>query len=135
VRSHEMRRRTRLVRIVTIGVIIPVVVLIPSTFFPSLDVASLVALVAALVGATTAYLLNRFGLVNAAGLTLVGSIAVAVAFVLVGKSINQHGIDLNDLRIYDLFLIPIVLSGVLAGRRGPLILGAITSTFTIVSLL
>jgi hypothetical protein len=130
-----MRRRSRLVRIVTIGVTIPILLLIPSTFVPSLDGASLIALVAALVGAVTAYVLNRMGLVISASLTLVGGIAVAIAFVLVGKSFNQHGLDLNDLRLYDLFLIPIVLSGVLAGRRGPLILTAITSTFTVVSLL
>ncbi len=134
-RSHEMRRRTRLVRIVTIGVMIPVVLLIPSTFFPSLDVASLIALLVGLIGTAVAYLLNRLGFVNAAGLTLVGGISLAIAFVLVGKSVNQHGIDLNDLRLYDLFLIPILLSGVLAGRRGPLIVGGISSAFTLISLL
>jgi hypothetical protein len=135
VRGLEMRRRSRLVRIVTIGVIIPILVLIPSTFIPRFDGASLIALLAGLAGVVAAYVLNRMGLVSAASLTLVGGIAVAIAFVLVGKSINQHGLDLNDLRLYDLFLIPIVLSGVLAGRRGPLILTAITSTFTVVSLL
>jgi len=135
VRSLEMRRRARLVGIVTIGVTIPILVLIPSTFFPSFDEASFVALVAALIGSVAAYFLNRWGLVTAASMTLVGGIALAIAFVLVGKTINQHGIDLNDLRIFDLFLIPIVLSGVLAGRRGPLILTALTSTFTVVALL
>lgn len=135
VRSLEMRRRARLVGIVTIGVMVPILLLIPSTFFPSFDEASFISLLAALVGAVAAYILNRFGLVTAASLTLVGGIALAIAFVLVGKSINQNGIDLNDLRLFDLFLIPIVLSGVLAGRRGPVILTILTSTFTVVALL
>src|SRR5215472_1402359 len=66
--SHEMRRRRRLVRIVTISVIVPIVLLVPSAMFPSLDLASLAALIAALVCTCAAYFLNRMGLVNGAGL-------------------------------------------------------------------
>src|SRR5690348_5098951 len=78
VRSLEMRRRGRLVGIVAIGVTIPILVLIPSTFFPSFDEASFIALVAALVGSVAAYFLNRMGLVTAASMTLVGGIALAI---------------------------------------------------------
>jgi hypothetical protein len=133
--GHERRRRTRLVRIVTIGIFIATVLLIPSTLIPSLDQASLLALSAALLGSAAAYLLNRFGAVSQAGFTLVVGVAAAVALDILAKATSQHGVDLNDLRIYDLFLVPIVLSGALAGRRNTLILAGGTILFTIVTLI
>ncbi|MBF6590058.1 MAG: hypothetical protein IVW57_05930, partial [Ktedonobacterales bacterium] len=134
VRAHDRRRRGRLVRIVTLGVLVPVVLLIPSALVPSFDIVSLVALLIGLVGTVIAYFLNRFQLMGAAGYVLLGGIVLGIAWDIVGKAHSQTGVDLGDLRLYDLFAIPILLSGVLLSRRGPFIVAGLTVAYTAISL-
>ena len=47
-RAHDLRRRKRLVGIVTLGVLVPVLLLMPSTLVPSFDIVSFVSLFIAL---------------------------------------------------------------------------------------
>ncbi len=132
--EHELRRRRRLVRIVALGLLVPVVLLIPSALIPSLDIGTLVALVIAAVGSGTAYLLNERQRVAASGFVVLGGVAVAIGWEIVTKASIQGGIDLGDLRLYDLFVLPILLSGVLISRRGPVIIALCTALFSIASL-
>lgn len=135
VREHDLRRRKRLLRILALGVMIPVLLLIPAALIPTLDRVTLVALIIAFVAALAAYGLNEWNKVDWGGFALLGGISVAIAWEIVAKAQAQHGIDLADLRLFDLFALPIALSGVVIGRRGPVIIGAATITFTIVVLL
>ncbi len=133
-REHEDQRRRRLVRILTIGLMIPVILLIPSSLFPKFILGSLVALSIVLTGTVAAYALNRLNLISAAGYTLIAGLAAALAWQVVSKVLFQHGVDALDLRYYDLMVLPVMLSAVLVGRRGPFIVAACVSAFTIVSL-
>jgi hypothetical protein len=135
VRGLEGARRRRLVRIVSLGVLAPALLLVPAALFPEPDIATLIAVLLALVGASTAYVLNRFKLVSAASYTLLGGLMLAIAWDIANKPLYQTGLDLNDLRLYGFFLLPVLLAGVLTGRRGPILLGALAIAFTIVSLL
>jgi hypothetical protein len=123
------------VRIVTLGVLVPVLLLVPSTLVPSFDIVSFVSLCIALVGTLVAFALNRYGRVGPAGYVLLVGIMAGIAWDIVGKAHSQGGVDLGDLRLYDLLAIPILLSGVLLSRRGPIILASITTLFTVVSLI
>ncbi len=134
-RAHDVRRRTRLVRIITLGVMVPIVLLLPSAVFPTFDIVSFVSLLIALVGMASAYALNRLRQVDPAGYTLLLAITAGIAWDILGKAHSQSGIDLGDLRLYDLFAVPVLLSGVLLTRRGPVIIAAITATFTTASLI
>ncbi len=131
---HEQRRRRALLRVISIGVLVPVLLLIPTALIPTLDKVTLTALILALIGTLAAFLLNQADQVGAGSFALLAGLAAAVAWEVVAKAQAQHGIDLSDLRLYDLFILPIVVSGVLLGRRGPLIFGAAAALFTIVSL-
>lgn len=131
----ERQRRSRLVRLVSIGLLIGTGLLIPTALFPTPDIVTLVAVLGAFVGAGVGYLLNRAQLVNAAGYSVLAGLMLAIGWELIAQSLRQGGLDLNDLRVYDLFVLPIVLSTVLVTRRGPIILAAISILYTIVSLL
>src|SRR5260221_653517 len=135
VREHELRRRHRLGRIIALGIMVGAGVLIPSALVPSFNPATLAALVIAFVGTSLAYLLSRSGFVTAAGYAVVLSLVVAIAFEVVGKSIHQGGLDLSDLRIFDIFVLPILLSGVLIDRRGTILVETLISAFPTATLL
>lgn len=135
IREHERQRRQRLVRILAIGVMIPVVLLIPSSLFPKFIPGSLIALTIVFVGTAAAFLLNRFHFVTTAGYALIAGIGMALAWQVVSKVLLQHGVDALDLRYYDLMVLPILLSSVLVGRRGPFIVAGCASAYTIISLL
>jgi hypothetical protein len=132
--GHEQRRRRRLLRIITLGVMVPVVLLIPAALIPTLDEVTLIAVIIALVGTLLALALNQAGRISTGGFALMAGLAGAVAWEIVAKAQVQHGVDLSDLRLYDFFVLPIIVSAVLIGRRGPLIFGAGAVLFTIASL-
>lgn len=134
-RRHELRRRRRLLRIITLGIMGPLVLLIPAALIPKLDIVTLVAVGIGLAFTLIAYFLNALDRVNAGGFALLGGLALAICWEVIAKSGKQNGLDLSDLRLYDLFALPIVLSGVVISRRGPIIIGAGTILFTVVSLL
>lgn len=134
VRSHDRSRRQRLVSILALGVASLSLVLLPSVFLPTFDGISCVALLIALVGSASAYLANRWQRVSEAGLLLLGGGTLGIAWVIAARAIQQ-GLTTTDLRLFDFFVLPIVISGVVSGRRTPIVLGAITCGFTAFSLL
>ena len=134
-RDHDRRRRARLLRIVTLGVLAPILLLLPSAIVPAFDIVSFVALVIVLLFALAAFALNRLRQCDPAGYTLLLGIVCAIAWDILGKAYTQHGVDLGDLRLYDLFAIPVLLSGVLVSRRGPVIIAVVTTSFTAISLI
>jgi hypothetical protein len=109
-------------------------ILLPSVFLPTFDGISCVALLIALVGSASAYLVNRWQHVTEAGYLLLAGGTLGIAWVIAARAIQQ-GLTTTDLRLYDFFVLPIVISGVVAGRRTPIALGAITCCFTALSLL
>ncbi len=133
--GYEGRRRHRLLRIITLGVMVPVALLIPAALIPTLDEVTLIAVIIALVGALLAFALNQAGRISTGGFALMAGLAGAVAWEIVAKARVQHGVDLSDLRLYDFFILPIIVSAVLIGRRGPLIFGSAAVLFTFISLL
>ncbi|HEU5347888.1 MAG TPA: hypothetical protein VFU63_04675, partial [Ktedonobacterales bacterium] len=133
--ANERHRRHRLVRLVSIGILVGTGLLIPTALIPTPDIVTLVAVLTAFVGAGVGYLLNRMRFLNSAGYVVLGGMMIAVGWEIIAQSIRQGGLDLNDLRVYDLLVLPIVLSAVLVTRRGPVILAAMSIAFTIVSLI
>ena len=133
--TNERRRRHRLVRLVSIGILIGTGLLIPTALIPTPDTVSLVSILLAFAGAGIGYLLNRMQFIDSAGYAVLGGLMVAIGWEVIAQSARQGGLDLNDLRVYDLFVLPIVLSAVLVTRRGPVILAVMSITYTIVSLI
>lgn len=134
-READWRRRQRLLRIIALGVIVAVVLLIPTCLIPSLDRVTLGALIIALGGTLLAYTLNQTGRVNAGGYALMAGLFLAVSWEVIAKAQAQPGIDLVDARLYDLFVLPIVISTVVIGRRGPIVFGGAAIAFTVASFL
>lgn len=132
---NERQRRHRLVRLVSLAILIGTGLLIPTALIPTPDEVTLIAVVIPFVGAAVAYLLNRMQHIGPAGYTVLGGLMIAIAWELIAQSQRQGGLDLNDLRVYDLFVLPIVLSAVLISRRGPIILAALSITYTIASII
>src|SRR5258706_3853599 len=60
--EHERQRRRRLVRILTLGLMIPSLLLIPSALFPKFILGSLLSLLIVLAGTVGAFILNRLSL-------------------------------------------------------------------------
>lgn len=135
IRQHDVERRQRLLRILTLGIMVPAILLIPSSLFPKFILGSLVALLIVLSGTVAAYLLNQLHYVAAGGYALVAGLSAALAWQIISKVLLQHGVDALDLRYYDLLVLPVLLSAVVAGRRAPLIIAGAVSLFSIVSIL
>src|SRR5258708_16027178 len=57
--EHERQRRRRLVRILTLGLMIPSLLLIPSALFPKFILGSLLSLLIVLAGTVAAFILYR----------------------------------------------------------------------------
>lgn len=136
VHGLERVRRHRLVRIVALGTLVLSLLLLPGALSEDgLDIPTLLAVLLGLVGAATAYLLNRSHRVSAASYVLLFGLMFAIGFDIASKPLSQSGLDLNDLRLYGLFVIPVLLASVVSGRRGPFIVCAVAIAFTIVSLI
>src|SRR5258708_3357777 len=133
--EHERQRRRRLVRILTFGLMIPSLLLIPSALFPKFILGSLLSLLIVLAGTVAAFRLNRLVYVVAASYALIFGLAGALGWQVISKVVLQHGVDALDLRYYDLMVLPVLLGAVLLGRRGPLVIASVVSVFTLASLL
>jgi hypothetical protein len=131
----DLDRRQRLLRPITLGTFILAVLLVPAVIFPTPDMGGLSAVIVALIGSGLAYLLCRLRLTDASSYFLLGGVTIAAAINIVGRAYAQNGLDNIDLRQYDFFVLPILLSAVLASRRAPIIIAVCTCTFTIVSLI
>jgi hypothetical protein len=135
VRDLELDRRARLVRIITLGLLALTALLIPAVIPPTQHPGTAIAVGLALLSEIGAYALNRQRFVNAAAFTLLGGLTVTVAWEIVTRVIVNPAIDLVDLRLYAFLLLPILLSCVLTGPRGPVIMTSLVVVFTVVSLL
>lgn len=133
VRSYDRARRERLVRILALGVGILALILVPSALVPVFDGISLVALLIAAVGCAAAYMVNRLHRVGEAAYLLLAGGTLGIAWVIAARAI-QVGLTPTDLRLYDFFVLPIVLSGVISNRRAPIFFGVLTCLFTLFSL-
>jgi hypothetical protein len=131
---QERERRKPLVRLIAVCILVISILLIPTGLIPALDPVTLAGVGLALVGGLVAYILNQIDHVVGSGIVLLVSIALAIAWEILAKVQVQGGIDLADLRLFDLFAILIVLSGVLIGRWGPLITGFAAMAFTLSTL-
>lgn len=134
VRGYDHTRRQRLVRLIALGLAGLSAILLPSAFLPELDLVSVIALVIVLLGAVCAYILNRTEHIGSAGYVLLGSGTLGIAWVIAARGVQQ-GITPVDLRLYDFFVLPVIVSGVLSNRRTPIVFGALTIAFTVASLL
>jgi hypothetical protein len=131
----DLDRRQRLLRPITLGVLILSVLLIPAVLLPSPDMGGVAAVTVALIGSGLAYLLARMRMTDASSYFLLGGVIIAAAINIVGRAYAQNGLDSIDLRQYDFFVLPILLSAVLSNRRAPIVIAICTCTFTIVSLI
>ena len=131
----DLDRRQRLLRPITLGTFILAVLLVPAVIFPTPDMGGLSAVIVALIGSGLAYLLCRLRMTDASSYFLLGGVTIAAAINIVGRAYAQNGLDSIDLRQYDFFVLPILLSAVLASRRAPIIIAVCTCTFTIISLI
>lgn len=134
VQGHDRTRRRRLVTLMALCVAGVSLILLPSVFVPTLDSISLVALLITALSSSAAFALNRTSQVGVASSLLLGGGTLGIGWLITARALQQ-GLTPTDLRLYDFFLLPIVLSGVIANRRMPAILACLTGTFTALSLL
>jgi hypothetical protein len=131
----DLDRRQRLLRPITLGTFLLSVLLLVDVLYPAVDQGGLVAVTVALIASGLAYLLCRIRMTNASAYVLLGGISVAVAIVITGHALQQNGLNTVDLRYYDFFVLPILLSAALSDRRAPIVIAIGACAFTIGSLL
>src|SRR5690348_4639914 len=110
VHEREIARRSRLMAWIILALLIMVVVLLPAG---SADMPTLIAIVAAGVGMIIAAILNRAGLVTAAGSLLV---LLVIGAVVGAVTSAPGGLDTVYLPAYDLFAIAVVLGASILPR-------------------
>src|SRR5258708_22205024 len=118
--EHERQRRRRLVRILTLGLMIPSLLLIPSALFPKFILGSLLSLLIVLAGTVAAFILNRLAYVVAASYALIFGGAAALGGQGVPQVVLQHGGDALGLRYYRLMGRAGLLGARFPGRPRPL---------------
>src|SRR5258708_32460933 len=131
VEEHERQRRRRLVRILTFGLMIPSLLLIPSALFPKFILGSLLSLLIVLAGTVAAFILNRLVYVVAASYALIFGLAGALGWQVISKVVLQHGVDALDLRYYDSMALPVLRGAVLRGRRRRLVIASVCAVGTL----
>jgi hypothetical protein len=135
VRQLEFDRRHTLIRIIALGLLALTALLLPTILPLNQHPGTATAVGIALAAEITAYVLNRRGYVTPAGFVLLGGIALACAWEIFSRAIVNPAVDITDLRLYSLLLLPILLSTVLTGRRGPIVFTSFAVLFTIFTLL
>ncbi|MGH2518145.1 MAG: hypothetical protein ACRDHP_21085, partial [Ktedonobacterales bacterium] len=133
--AEDRRRRKDNVGLIAIGDMSILSLVLPATLFPRYDVSGFPTVLAALVFAVLAAILNQRGAVKAAAYVLIWSLLLASIIGICGVALTNGGLDLSEVRLFDLFTIPIVLSAMTVSRRAPLALAGITSACTAVLLL
>jgi hypothetical protein len=131
----DRARRASLVRIISLWAVALALLLMPAAFYPAMDIPALLAILLAVVCQGMAYWLNLSGHVNAAATMLLGGIALAAAWVVVGGTFLGYPLELVDLRLYSFLLLPTLLACVLLPPRGVIVLASAIGAFTVVSLL
>jgi hypothetical protein len=135
VRQLEFDRRRTLIRIIALGLLPLTALLLPIIFPLNQHPGTAIAVGIALAAEISAYALNRQGFVTPAGFALLGGIALAAAWEIFSRAIVDPAMDITDLRLYSLLLLPILLSTVLTGRRGPVFFTTFAVLFTVITLL
>jgi hypothetical protein len=92
VRSHDRARRQRLVHLLALGIASVSLVLLPSVFLPTFDGVSFVALLFALVGSASGYLVNRWERVSEAGILLLGGGTLGVAWIVAARAVYGYSV-------------------------------------------
>lgn len=133
--AEDRRRRQDNVRLVAVGVISILTLVLPATVLPRYDVSGFPTVLAALVCAVVAAVLNQRGAAQLAAHLLIWSILLASIIGICGVALTNAGLDLSEARLFDLFTIPIILSAITLSRRAPLLLAVVTSVCTVVLLL
>ncbi|HKW23984.1 MAG TPA: hypothetical protein VJO13_21595, partial [Ktedonobacterales bacterium] len=87
--ASEQQRRGRLVRIVSLGLLIAMGLLIPTSLIPTPDIVTLITVLVVFLGAGVGYLLNRMRLVNAAGYVVLVGGMLALGWEIVAQSLRQ----------------------------------------------
>ena len=102
--DREQLRRSRLSAWILLGLLVLVLLLVPTTIgSPS----TVVALAVGTVGLIFAIILNRVGWTTAAGIFLILLIAAAILLSLLGE---VGGLEVVDLPAYDLFVLSVVVA-------------------------
>lgn len=131
----ERLRRQSNVRLISVGDAIIILLVTPATLFPRFDPIGFVAFVVLLLCAFAAIALNSRGAVQAAANVLLTGLLVAIMGAVTSTAYLRGGLDLSQMRLLDLFTLPIALSSMTMPRLAPLIVAAISSLFTVLALL
>ena len=117
--EREITRRSRLMAWIILGLLIMVVVLLPAGLA---DMPTLVAILAAGVGMIIAAILNRAGLITAAGSLLV---LLVIGAVVGAVTSAPGGLDTVYLPAYDLFAIAVVLGASILPRGAAFVIAGV----------
>jgi hypothetical protein len=126
--GRERLRRSRLLSVLTIVMLIVMVAAFPKGFIPILDPGTFGAVAICGITLILCIPLNRTGFVNAACAIFCTGVALALAW---GPLATPGGIGMEDLPSLDLFALPIVLAGILLPRRWPFIFWIACALFII----
>ena len=130
IEQREMVRRSRLTSWILLGVLVTLLIFIPSV---TRDVASAFSVVGALFITIIAIVLNRHGFVSLAGTLLVVMMCMATLSVVIASPGGK--ISLVYLPAYDILAIPVVVGASILPRWSGFIIAAICATLIYVDLL
>lgn len=119
VHEREIARRSRLMAWIILALLIMVVVLLPAG---TADMPTLIAILAAGVGMIIAAILNRAGLITAAGSLLV---LLVIGAVVGAVTSAPGGLDTVYLPAYDLFAIAVVLGASILPRGAAFVIAGV----------
>jgi len=134
INSQLLERRQHNVHVVSIGLLLCSGALIPAAVYPGFDVAGVFATVSAGLLALTALLLNHRGAVKVAAHVLVLGTYIPMVFYIFAVGYLEGGLDPSELRMFDLFTVPIIIVAHVGMRNDVFKLAAMTSLATIVAL-
>ena len=134
INSQLLVRRQQNVKVVGTGLFICGGFLIPATLYPAYDSAGFSAAVSAVLLALAALLLNHRGSVNVAARVLVLGTFIPLVFYIFALGYFEGGLDLSELRMLDLFTVPIIIVALVGMQNDPFKLAALTSLTTVVAL-
>jgi hypothetical protein len=113
--DRDRYRRSRLLSTLQLSAIILTAILLPRGLYPVFDLGTIVGVIAFAVILVISIVLNRLGFWQVATFIFVFGLAASIAgsqlFTATGK------IQFEDLAGYDLFVIPIIITGMLMPRR------------------
>lgn len=133
--EEEQHFRQHNIGAASVGLALLLVVLSPTTLYPSYDAVGFPIILLAILGAGVAYVYNKRGAVTHGAVVLVASASLAIAGKIVGAAYVQGGLSISDLRLFSFFALPIMLSVLVLPRRAIVIVAACTFFFTLLAAL